>query len=120
MQTTQKYKWHKIADRENELIFKANNLLEVQVAGKNICISKSSKGLHACAAKCPHAGGTIADGFLDASGNIVCPVHRYKFDIITGRNISGEGYFLKKFPIQINEEGVFIGIPESAFYSWLK
>ena len=47
---------------------------------------------------------------MDALGNIVCPLHRYKFSIKNGRNTSGEGYFLKTFAIEVREDGIFVGI----------
>lgn len=118
MQNEKKYKWHKIADSENELNFAPNNLLQVEVSGKKICVAKG-KELYACAAKCPHAGGLIAEGFLNDT-IVTCPLHRYKFSLQNGRNISGEGYYLKTYPVQINPNGVFIGIEETGLLSWLK
>lgn len=114
-----KYKWYKIADSESELNFASNNLLQLDVAGKKICIAKG-KELYACTAKCPHAGGILADGFLDHSDNVTCPLHRYKFSLQNGRNVSGEGYYLKTYPVQTTDKGVFIGIEETGFMSWLK
>ena len=113
------YKWHKIADLESELIFAKNNLLQVEVAGKKICVAKG-KELYACAAKCPHAGGILADGSMDVNDNVICPLHRYKFSLQNGRNVSGEGYYLKTYPVKTTVEGVFIGIEETGIISWLK
>jgi 3-phenylpropionate/trans-cinnamate dioxygenase ferredoxin subunit len=62
----------------------------------------------------------MADGYLDALGNIVCPLHRYKFSVSNGRNTSGEGYFLKTFPVQLREDGVFIGFAQNNLFGWLK
>lgn len=115
-----KYKWYKIADAITELQFGENNLLEIEVAGKKICIAKTLNGLAACTAKCPHAGGNMTDGFLDNSGNIVCPVHRYAFSFKNGRDVTGEGYYLKIYPLQFNDTGIFLGIEEGGFFSWLK
>ena len=114
-----KYKWHKIADSESELDFPSNNLLQVEIAGKSICIAKGEE-LYACTAKCPHAGGIIAEGFLDRSGIVTCPLHRYKFSLQNGRNISGEGYYLKTYPVQTTDKGVFVGFEETGLLSWLK
>ena len=119
MNKDKKYKWHKIADSESELNFAPNNLLQIEVAGKTICIARG-KELYACTAKCPHAGGIIADGFIDNSDIITCPLHRYKFSLQNGRNTSGEGYYLKTYPVQITGNGVFVGIEESGLFSWLK
>jgi 3-phenylpropionate/trans-cinnamate dioxygenase ferredoxin subunit len=49
-------------------------------------------------------------GWLDPMGNIVCPLHRYKFDSKSGRNTSGEGYFIKTYPVKEDDEGVFVGV----------
>ena len=117
MQKDKKYKWYKIADSENELQFAPNNLLQIEVAGKKVCIAKG-KGLYACAAKCPHASGIIADGFIDSNDNVTCPLHRYKFSLQNGRNITGEGYYLKTYPMQITADGIFIGIEESGLFNW--
>ena len=120
MSSSQKYTWHKIANSPAEIDFSSNSLTEIDVNGKRICLSRHDKTIHACTAKCPHAGGTLAEGYLDVSGNIVCPLHRYKFNMQTGRNISGEGYFLKTFPVEIRDDGVFVGIADSSPFGWLK
>ncbi len=117
MENNKKYKWHKIADNENELNFCGNNLLQLDIAGKTICIAKGKDNLYACANKCPHAGGIIADGFIDALNNVVCPLHRYKYSLQNGRNVSGEGYYLKTYPIQQTDKGIFIGIEERGLLS---
>lgn len=113
-----KLKWYKIANSEDELQFAPNNLLEIEVAGKKICLAKGSS-LYACTAKCPHAGGIISEGFFN-SDIVTCPLHRYKFSLQNGRNISGEGYYLKTYPVKSTGDGIFIGIEEGGFLSWLK
>ena len=113
-----KYKWHKIANSVEELGFKSNGLLETEVEGKRICLAKTEKGLFACAAKCPHASGELAEGEIDGAGNIVCPIHRYKFDPENGRNVSGEGYYLKTYPLEVREDGIYIGLQDGGIFGW--
>jgi 3-phenylpropionate/trans-cinnamate dioxygenase ferredoxin subunit len=112
-----KYVWHKIADSIKEIKFSANGLSELKVANKIVCVALREDRLHAFTQKCPHAGGFMVNGYIDALGNIVCPLHRYKFSLQNGRNTSGEGYFLKIFPIEIRQEGVFIGFEEVKFFN---
>lgn len=116
MSIEKKYLWHKIAGTLNELNFKQNNLVQIEVAGKSICIAKGRE-VYACTSKCPHAGGIISDGYIDQSDNITCPLHGYKFSLQNGENISDEGYYLKTYPIQINEEGIFVGIEQNGLFS---
>lgn len=116
-----KYSWHKIADHINELEFNSNHIAVAELKGKKICIALYNDKPFAFAYKCPHAGGILADGFIDALGNVVCPLHRYKYSLQNGRNVSGEGYYLKHWPVEIREEGVFVEMEEnSGFFGWLK
>lgn len=107
-----KYTWHKVADHINEIGFAGNDIAVIEIKGKKICIGKFKETVFAFAFKCPHAGGILADGFIDSLGNVVCPLHRYKYDIKNGRNVTGEGYYLKHWPVDVKEIGVFVGMEE--------
>ena len=107
-----KYDWYKIAEHINELEFAGNNIAVADLNGKKICIAKFRESVFAFAYKCPHAGGILADGFIDTLGNIVCPLHRYKYDMSNGRNISGEGYYLNHWPAEQREAGIFVGMED--------
>ncbi|HVZ96889.1 MAG TPA: Rieske 2Fe-2S domain-containing protein [Chitinophagaceae bacterium] len=113
-----KLKWYKIADNAAELPFNDNRLTEIKVHEKKVCLIKTQNGIRACAARCPHAGGEMSEGFLDKNENIVCPVHRYVYNIDNGRDLNNEGYYLKIYPVQINAEGIFIGIEEGGIFGW--
>jgi len=117
----EKFTWHKIAHHINEIPFAENNIGIIVVTGKKICIAKFRNDAFAFAYKCPHASGILADGYIDATGNIVCPVHRYKYNLENGRNTSGEGYYLKHWPVEQREDGVYIKMEnESGLFGWLK
>ena len=104
--------WFKIADSIEEIQFNSNNIAIAEANGKKICIGKFNDQIFAFAYKCPHAGGILADGFIDALGNIVCPLHRYKYDMKNGRNVTGEGYYLTHWPTEIREDGLYVGMEE--------
>ena len=120
MEHIKKYNWHKVAENKDEINFSVNGIAEIMVGNKRICIALNKDKVLACTQKCPHAGGKLSDGYIDATGNIVCPLHRYKFSLQNGRNISGEGYFLKIFPVEIRNEGVFVGFETNNLLNWLK
>ena len=100
--------WHKIAESENELPFASNHIAVVGINNKTICIGRHNQVLYAFAHTCPHAGGMMAGGYIDVLGNIVCPEHRYKFNLKNGRNTSGEGYYLKHWPVEKREDGIYV------------
>jgi nitrite reductase/ring-hydroxylating ferredoxin subunit len=110
--TEKKYNWYKIADHINEIVFAENNIAVAEMNGKKICIAKIKEEMFAFSYKCPHAGGPLADGHIDALGNVVCPLHRYKYDVKNGRNVSGEGYYLIHWPVEVRGDGVFVGVEE--------
>lgn len=120
MGSEKKYSWHKIAESVEELPWQENQLCEVIVKGKTVCVAKNKDTVFACAHKCPHAGGHLSDGFVDALGNVVCPLHRYKFSLTNGRNTSGEGYYLKTYPIEMRTDGIYIGWEENSFFGLFK
>jgi len=100
--------WIKIAESITELPFLSNGIAELDVAGKRICVANYKGQLYAFASKCPHASGQLTDGFIDALGNIVCPLHHYKFCLRNGHNVSGEGYYLKHWRVSVLADGVYI------------
>ena len=60
----------------------------IKINEKNILVTNIAGKYYAMGAKCTHAGGDLSKGKMD--GNIViCPRHGAKFEIITGKPISG-------------------------------
>jgi 3-phenylpropionate/trans-cinnamate dioxygenase ferredoxin subunit len=111
-----KYDWFKIADDEQQIDLSENGIAVIEVKGKKICITKFQEQWFGFAYKCPHAGGILANGYVDSTGNVVCPVHRYKFSLRNGRNTSGEGFYVKTFPIEKRAEGFFVGMESGGLF----
>ncbi len=98
----------KICDSIDDLKFGDNHIAVAEINGKKICIARFRGKLFAFAYQCPHAGGLLAEGFIDPLGNIVCPLHRYKYSLQNGYNVSGEGFYLRHWRVELNVDGVFI------------
>jgi nitrite reductase/ring-hydroxylating ferredoxin subunit len=111
-----KYTWLKLADNIASMDFSASGMIELELGNKKICFSLYKDELFACAAQCPHAGGKLVQGYIDVLGNIVCPVHRYKFSLDQGRNTSGEGYYLRTYPVQMRPDGIFVGFEDNNLF----
>lgn len=110
--------WHTVALSVNEIAFNQQGMATITVDGKKITLANWQNNLYAFAHKCPHAGGIMSQGFIDALGNVVCPLHRYKFCMENGRNVTGEGYKLITYPIQINNNGIQIGISSQNWFGF--
>lgn len=83
----------------------------VTVSGKKLCIVKEGQRIFAVQNKCPHAGADLSQGWCD-KGNLVCPYHRHEFNLETGRGAPGQGDYINTYPVEIREEGVYVGIKE--------
>lgn len=102
------YDWHNISEFASAL--EESKPKEVRIGEKHIGILKKGETIYAFAATCPHSGAPLCDGWLDARGHIVCPLHQYRFNPANGYNSTGEGYKLRTFPIEIRAGEYFVGI----------
>jgi nitrite reductase/ring-hydroxylating ferredoxin subunit len=114
-----KYHWYKIFDSEAEIKLPANGIGVVEVNGKGICIAKFENQWYAFAFSCPHAGAPLNQACLDSKGNVICPVHNYKFSLRNGRDSNDEGYHLKTYPAELRNDGLFLGIKREGLFGWL-
>ena len=134
---TKKYKWHKVAEAAADLQWTAGDVTEVEVEGKKLCVARSGAGgagaggagsggsgvgeeWFGFAHTCPHAGAPMMEGYVTGGCNIVCPVHNLKFNLKNGRDVNGEGYTLKTYPVEVREDGVWLGVEEAGgfFRKW--
>lgn len=61
----------------------------VTVGTRRIAVFRAEDGWFALDAACPHLGGPLADGIV-ARRTVICPLHERRFDLATGRELSGE------------------------------
>lgn len=105
------YHWIKIFENEEEMngSTSINSFITLHLKGESICLTRTKQGVFAVQEKCPHNGASLAKGFCTSENLIVCPLHRYQFNLSDGKGKTG-GYALKTYPIDINSNGVYIGI----------
>ena len=108
--------WHKVLDAEslvgNEL--KRNIPVLVEAGGKTICIVRLPEGYYAVSDTCPHQGASLSGGYC-SEGSIVCPWHHYSFDLKTGRQNGGGGDYVMTHPVEIREDGIYVGLEKTVF-----
>jgi 3-phenylpropionate/trans-cinnamate dioxygenase ferredoxin subunit len=60
----------------------------VKLGDKEVLIANVNGNYYAIANRCTHKGGDLSKGSLD--GNIItCPLHGSRFDVTTGKAVSG-------------------------------
>lgn len=103
--------WIKIFETEAAL---KNNVLPskpypLTVKGEKILLIYDQTTFYAVQEKCPHNGASLANGFC-IGAELTCPVHRFRFNVVDGKALSGGSYALKTYPVVIQSDGVFVGV----------
>lgn len=111
MAHNQPHTWIRIGTDFTEILWNEGGLIEFRAGGQEICLVRRGTDVLACTARCPHAGAKMANGYVDARGQLVCPLHHYRFDPATGRNVSGEGYILRTYKVEQRPDGLYVCIP---------
>ena len=93
-----------------------NKVVAVEVGEKRICLARTEKGFFALDEKCPHKKLPITSGGFCEKGTVVCPFHRYAWDLKTGREVERRDDNINLYPVEERENGLFVGIKQKK--SW--
>jgi nitrite reductase (NADH) small subunit len=73
-------------------------------------VGRTARGFFALDDACPHAGGSLSEGLLDA-GAVVCPIHGYAYDVTTGEGLD-DGAEVRVHPCEVDGDVLRIWIEE--------
>lgn len=99
-------KWHQVPDLK---ITGQPFIKRVKAGGKTFCLVGYEDEIFALSARCPHAGGDLTQGWCK-EGKLICPIHRYSFDLKTGKGSEGQNDYIDSYPVEIKDGLVYIGI----------
>jgi nitrite reductase/ring-hydroxylating ferredoxin subunit len=94
-------------------------ITQIKVNNKKLCLIKYQEEIYATQPTCPHAGGILSGGWC-REGNLICPIHRYEYNLNTGRGAKGQGDYIRVYPIELRSDGLFIGFKESLWQRFFK
>ncbi len=100
-------KWILLFDSVDELdqLFNIRDTAPYKNILGSFMFVKTAEAYLAFENKCPHQNKPL-DGCWIEENRIVCPMHRYAFDLTNGR---GHGMALKQYPIKIVDNQVYFG-----------
>lgn len=81
--------------------------------GRRVAIFHTNTGWHCVDAECPHRGGPLADGIV-ADHTVICPIHQFRFDLLTGDPLGHGCSRLRTHPIEVRGTEVFVYIAAMA------
>ncbi|MDO7744051.1 MAG: Rieske (2Fe-2S) protein [Pedobacter sp.] len=108
--TKDNLRWYKIEEKLPGGEF----VMQVQVAGKKLCLLRHEGELHLVQNYCPHAGAVLSGGWCK-NKMIICPVHRYAYNLDNGRGAEGQGDYIELYAVREEAEGVYAGFKQSLF-----
>ena len=74
------------------------------VNGSEIAVFRSREDeVWATQARCPHKAGLLADGIV-GDGQVICPLHSYKFDLGSGAAVRNECASLRTYRTEITAD----------------
>jgi nitrite reductase/ring-hydroxylating ferredoxin subunit len=100
--------WHKIPKTD----LKDAEIQVVNLDGKKVCLVYDGQHYYATALNCPHAGASLEHGWCE-NGYLVCPVHRYQYNLKNGRGAIGQGDYLPNYPVKEEKDYLLICIKKS-------
>ncbi len=87
------------------------DVLRFDHEGASYAVYRLAKGFHASDGWCTHEQAHLADGFV-VNGEIECPLHQGRFDIVSGKPLSPPVCVkLKTYPVRVDGRSVLIGLP---------
>jgi len=85
----------------------------VEVQGQQIALFNVAGTLHAIDDRCLHRGGSLGQGRLEGSV-VTCPLHGWKFDVISGACITRPGMQTKSYAVSIEGHDVLLALVSEA------
>ena len=78
---------------------------------QTLCMSNFEGSYAALENRCPHQGGPLGEGSIE-NGWLRCPWHGWDFHPTTGKSPEGLEDGLETYPVDVREDGVYVGFPE--------
>lgn len=104
-------KWYKI-----EVEIPTEDFVQqIKVDHKKLCLVQYQQKLFVVQNNCPHAGGILSGGWCK-NGHLVCPIHRWEYNLETGRGAEGQGDYIDTYPVIVKPDGIYVGLKQN----WLK
>ena len=92
-------------------------ICQITAGPKTLCLAKQGERWFAISPKCPHQGAPLVGGHFNQSGELVCPWHRFTFDLATGQSNSG-GYFVETYALRGEGDQLWVELPQKPWWQF--
>ncbi len=81
----------------------------IQVSNRTLALFNVAGAYYATDNACLHNGGSLGDGILNGE-MIICPLHDWQFNVITGESPLDKAVKVETFDVQVSGENVQVKI----------
>jgi len=107
MSATDELVWHLVPDAAS---LPEGRVRTVTLGRRSIVLTHVGEAFGALDNRCPHQGGPLGEGSIE-HGWLRCPWHGYDYDPLTGTPPPGFRDAPARFPIEVRDDGVYVGLP---------
>ncbi|MEM7413896.1 MAG: thiamine pyrophosphate-binding protein [Gemmatimonadota bacterium] len=100
--------WERVADLDD---LPEGRVRSVTCHRATICLTHFEGEYSALDNRCPHQAGPLGEGSIE-NGWLRCPWHGWDFHPTTGKPPGGFDDGVTTYPVEIREDGVYVGFPE--------
>lgn len=104
----------KVFDSKDELdqALATEPIRRLRIGDTLVAIAKVEEGYKAFELLCPHQKQALNKGKITEYGEVVCPLHEYRFDLDSGRESKQRSRDLIIYDLKIKNQGVHIILPD--------
>jgi NAD(P)H-dependent nitrite reductase small subunit len=81
----------------------------LDAAGLRVAVFQSGGQLVALSGWCPHSGGPLGHGWIE-EGEVVCPLHHWRFKLSDGRCTTMPGQGVHRFRCEVRGDEVWVEV----------
>jgi toluene monooxygenase system ferredoxin subunit len=89
----------------------AGEMTAVNLGAADVLLCNLDGTLVAYEDRCPHLASPLSEGALD-DGVLTCGAHEWQFDARTGRGVNPASACLRRYPVRLDGEQIFVGLKE--------
>ena len=99
-------RWYKVGELSD---YSEPGIKKVIAGNKSICVVHYQETIYALGSKCPHAGFDLSRGWCSEK-KLICPIHRFSYDLETGKGSPGQNDFVESYRVKIDNGSIYVGM----------
>ena len=83
----------------------------VKIKERSIALFNHNGTIYALDNTCPHQGGPLGEGYLEANGVVSCPWHGWTFDLRSGISPIDKDVSVGCYPVKVEAGQIVVELP---------